>query len=43
MPLSDEISEVLIKIKGDYEFHRPLKIPSNPPYKYEGKYSNFHE
>jgi hypothetical protein len=42
-PLNTEISEVLMEIKRDPKFHRPLKIPGNPPQKNEGKYCDFHE
>jgi hypothetical protein len=42
IPLNAEISEVLMEIKRDPEFHLPPKIPGNPHQKNERKYCDFH-
>jgi hypothetical protein len=43
MPLNTEISEVLMEVKRDPEFVRPLKILGNPPEKNKDRYCDFHE
>jgi hypothetical protein len=42
-PLNTRVVKVLMKIKKDLEFHRPLKISGNPPPHKKDKYCDFHE
>lgn len=42
-PLNVGISKVLTEINKDPEFHRPPKIPGNPPRMNKDKYCEFHE
>jgi hypothetical protein len=42
-PLNAGISDVIMEIKRDPNFRQPQKIPSNHPYKNEGKYCDFHK